>query len=223
VNKVHVLRVNSGISASPFLTIITRCYARPISLVNCLQSVERQSFQDFEHIFIIDEDGIGVRAANRLLFEYRDVPCGKYVYILDDDNYLVDDCLFEKMEVMGRAGHGVLLFKNIIGGVSSENIWTDGKLKYLSGNSYAIEKGIWHKHILAFDALPGNPAFNKEIDNGKYSMVRIDTIGASILREGKGKPEESAKATDVLPLLLDRYNDSELVNADSSDCEASND
>jgi len=68
----------------PFLSIVTRTYRRPTLLANCIESLKAQTDQDFEHIILRDDVGVGIAETYRRL-RSQDVN-GEYVWVLDDDN-----------------------------------------------------------------------------------------------------------------------------------------
>jgi len=73
------------------LTIVTRCYNRPLAFKRCLRSIERQTSENFEHVLIIDEIGRGIRWANKQIAEVGSETSGHYIYILDDDDFLLNE------------------------------------------------------------------------------------------------------------------------------------
>src|SRR4030067_3647749 len=100
-----------------FLTIVTRTFRRPVGLARCIDSVARQSDPDVEHIILHDSIGRGVGWSYENLRSAQ--PGGEYVFILDDDDYLIaggfraalkgfvikhqwPDIVFVSMDVPGR-------------------------------------------------------------------------------------------------------------------------
>ncbi len=77
---------------NPFLTIITRTCNRPNLLQENIESINKQTDGDFEHLFIVDEIGRGKIWAQASLNKFKNNIGikGKYVFILDDDDILVD-------------------------------------------------------------------------------------------------------------------------------------
>jgi glycosyltransferase involved in cell wall biosynthesis len=73
----------------PLLSILTRSYLRPDQLERCVKSVINQTDPDFEHIIIPDEIGHGLYWANRQIAECSTKVRGNYIYVLDDDDYIV--------------------------------------------------------------------------------------------------------------------------------------
>ena len=99
-----------------FLTIITRCYKRPRMLGKCIASLERQTCQDWQHITIVDEIGIGIPETFRRMAkrDWSDVQ-GEYVYFLDDDNLLADVESVRWLRDITQGGTDMLIFRAEIG------------------------------------------------------------------------------------------------------------
>lgn len=72
----------------PLLTILTRTYKRPKALAVLQASLARQSCKDFEHVIIRDEIGIGIEQTHINLRSQSAE--GDYVWVLDDDEEVVD-------------------------------------------------------------------------------------------------------------------------------------
>jgi len=73
----------------PLLTILTRVYARPAGLNRCKTSLEVQTDQNFEQVIIEDTQGRGLHWANQQIAEAEDKINGQWVYVLDDDDFLI--------------------------------------------------------------------------------------------------------------------------------------
>lgn len=75
---------------TPFFSIITRTMrGREALLERCQASVNAQTFQGegtIEHLILRDEIGVGVAAAQQMMWTAS--PRGEYVFVLDDDDYL---------------------------------------------------------------------------------------------------------------------------------------
>jgi len=101
---------------NPFLSIITRCYLRPKQLERCIQSVREQTDQDYEHLFINDEYGSGIFWANTQVFEHRERVNGDWVYVLDDDDYLIDNSFISGLKkIVNNNDVGLIVCKGYIG------------------------------------------------------------------------------------------------------------
>lgn len=76
---------------NPFLSVMTRCYKRPMYLYLNKVSLLQQKDPDYEQFLLIDKIGQGIEGANCFLEKAKDLATGKYVFILDDDNAVVYD------------------------------------------------------------------------------------------------------------------------------------
>ena len=175
----------------PFFSIITRCYARPIMLQYAIWSLRQQTCQDYEHIFLVDTEGVGVQKANQACYEHRDVLRGQYVYLYDDDTFFLNPRLLQELQELALANNlpEILLFKNFVGCNVACDPWNESKLGLLSGNAYCLRLDIYQKHIKTYDVLPGNAYLNREIDAMSYTVAKLDSVGIAIHWEGKGRGE----------------------------------
>lgn len=82
----------------PFLTVVTRCYKRPLALQKNIRSLKSQTDKDYEQVFIVDTKGLGLAAADQALGKYRDINCGDYIMVLDDDDMIIDNHFIEKLK-----------------------------------------------------------------------------------------------------------------------------
>lgn len=103
-----------GKSKMPQISVIVPCYNVEPYLADCLESVLKQSFQDFEIICIED---CSTDNTKKILQNYQnnpkikiiynqqnkglaisrniglDIACGQYIYFLDSDDSITNDCL----------------------------------------------------------------------------------------------------------------------------------
>ena len=95
-----------------FLSIVTRTCRRPRALAKCKRYTAAQDCQDYEHIIIVDEIGRGVAWANGMLAkrDWSDLN-GDYVYILDDDNFLLKGAITAMQNGSGAGQHDLLICK----------------------------------------------------------------------------------------------------------------
>jgi len=103
---------------NPFLSIVTRTCNRPNLLKICTDSVKAQTDQDLEQLFIIDEIGRGKVWAQASLNEYKDKLNinGKYVMVLDDDDFLVDLSFVEVLKnTVGCSSPDIIFFRGLLG------------------------------------------------------------------------------------------------------------
>lgn len=182
----------------PFLSIVTRCYKRPLMLAMNKQSIAAQTCQDFEQLFLVDDEGRGVHAANQALATAQ--PRGDYVMILDDDDMLATETAIETMKeatvdnpdiVVFRADHGKL------GVLPSPAVyWHEEPISGRIGScDFIVRRRLWKRHIAAF----GTPAcgdyhFLKSLWATNPTVVWIRDVLAAVQRISRGAPEEAVPA-----------------------------
>jgi len=86
----------------PFITIVTRCCKRPQALLNNIRSLKAQTDPDYEQVFIFDKVGHGLAAADRSLNMYKNINCGDYIMVLDDDDIITDNKFIEKLKIIKK-------------------------------------------------------------------------------------------------------------------------
>lgn len=73
-----------------FITFYTPTYQRPKLLRRCIESVESQSVDDWQHLVIVDSVGLGVDGMFADVVNHTNKIEGEYVYFLQDDDKLAD-------------------------------------------------------------------------------------------------------------------------------------
>ena len=83
---------------NPFLTIITRTIPeRNEKLDRNIASANRQTSLNFLHWFLHDPDRLGVGESYRRIAELAPLLVSRYVFILDDDDELIDNDFVRKI------------------------------------------------------------------------------------------------------------------------------
>ena len=106
------------VAKNPFLTIVTRTCKRPNLLKICVDSIKAQTDQDLEQSFIVDDVGKGKVWAQASLNLYKDQLGiqGRYVMVLDDDDYLIDPTFVEILKkVVGDSSPDIIFFRGLLG------------------------------------------------------------------------------------------------------------
>lgn len=76
----------------PFLTIFTRHLpSREEEFARCVKSIRNQPCHDYQHLVVEDVTPYDVHEADKLFHIHRDEVVGRYVHMLDDDDYLIDN------------------------------------------------------------------------------------------------------------------------------------
>jgi len=91
---------------TPFLTLYTPTYRRPVQLAACLASVSAQTARaDVEHLIIADHVGRGIEGMYAQVPEYTEAVHGHYVHILADDDVLASTTVVEEVREFAKAHH----------------------------------------------------------------------------------------------------------------------
>lgn len=90
---------SSGRGDAPFLSIVTRHLTTRTELLERLvSSIKSQTDADLEHIILTDDEGRGLGWANQQFARHKDLPEGRYVMMLDDDDWLADEHAVEDLK-----------------------------------------------------------------------------------------------------------------------------
>jgi hypothetical protein len=97
----------------PFLTVFTRHLPERRDLLSrCKRSLAAQTCQDYQHLIITDDSSYNVHEADKLFHLHRDSVKGKFVHMLDDDDFLVDNRFIEDIrEIVRKHDPDVIITK----------------------------------------------------------------------------------------------------------------
>lgn len=199
--KSYTITKRSGCEGKePFLTIITRKYKRPMGLVNNMLSINLQTDNRWEQIFIEDSVGYGMLAANQsfALPEVVEQIKGKYVYLLDDDDFLRRPDFVHSLAMITINGAiDLIMFRMLIHGGPNGDLYPtpetwmkDPVIAHVGGSCFAVRTKVWKDHISQF-GYPrcGDFEFLKSIWNTNPSREWIDKIFAETSQIGRGRSE----------------------------------
>jgi hypothetical protein len=141
----------------PFLSIVTRHYTKRTELFNrCVRSLESQTDQDFEHVVIKDEKGIGVERANTLLFVHRILVTGQYVFILDDDVWLTSNRFVSDMKrILTDGSLDVVIIKTERPSGTSPKNWGIAVRGEIDTACAVVKVDLWKSTIHRFLPIRG--------------------------------------------------------------------
>ena len=143
----------------PFVSFVTRCYARPVALLRCLTSISRQTDPDYENVLIIDEEGVGVEAANGFynLPQNKARVRGQYVHLIDDDDLICDaDFVATIKDVASHNGMPEVIIIRVKhpNGVMlpDKKMWMQAEPigGHIGGSSVVVRRDVWLDHIYKF-------------------------------------------------------------------------
>lgn len=144
----------------PFLTIFTRHLPERVDLLNrCIQSVRQQSCEDYQHMVVEDTSKhYDVHAADSMFSRFKDGIKGRYVYMLDDDDYLIDEDFIGVIRsaaqqecpdvIMVRMERAVKPFNDVL---PPRNLWEKrpqpGKV---GAPCFIIKANVWKEYCYLF-------------------------------------------------------------------------
>lgn len=178
---------------SKFLSVVTRCYKRPKMLARNKASLEAQTCQDYEHVFLVDEVGVGIAEANRRLTEAQ--VSGEYVYVLDDDDEISDPNFINDLQAIARQHAPDVIM------VRSENgelgilpaVWNKRLIKdHVDMLNFVVKADVFRQHAHAFanGSIGGDFTFiNDVFEHGIYRVHWHDKVVARIQKRSHGEPE----------------------------------
>lgn len=126
-----------------YLTILTRSFRRPECLARCVDSVARQTDPDVEQIILHDPIGRGVGQS------YLDLrylwPRGDYVYLLDDDDYLIDPDFVAALKRHTEHSDVIFVGMDIKGRVLPD--WSEGLRRgNIAVSCFVVRREVWMEH-----------------------------------------------------------------------------
>ena len=187
-------------SANPFLSIITRVMKdkRPEAYGAHKESIKRLESKDFEELMIIDSVGYGVHEANRSLSEAIGRVSGDYVYLLDDDNFLLNPKMIDSLKKVSKKHNpDVIIFRAYIRNGKYDDIYPTShvwrkeiKACHIGGICFAVKREIFDKFIYYYDQPSmGDFHFIDAVIKSGASVYWLDEFQAETFRVGRGKAE----------------------------------
>jgi len=188
----------------PFLTVVTRCFKRPLLLRENVKSLKSQTDPDYEQIFIIDRKGKGLAAADRVLDEYKDLNTGQYILVLDDDDMVLEsEFIATVKEVAKDKDPDVIIWRGRFGKGYQTDLppkdtnWGKTIVKAKIGSfNYAIKNELYKKHIhVCKTGVAGDFDFLKKVLNQcpPQKVVWLDTTFVGIQVKSKGRAVQSVR------------------------------
>jgi len=189
--------------ARPFLTIVTGCYRRPLMLRRNVVSVQAQSDPDYEQMFLEGDAESGIDGFHRRLGERQRHYRGRYIYVLPDDDMLVDaDFIAGLKRVCAEHDPDVVMVKADklrFGILPSAAAWGNvplfGQVDLLN---YVVRAEVWKVHSASFTkrdhpyhhgAYAGDYSFIEDVFKSGASVYWWDRLVSKSQRISQGAPE----------------------------------
>ncbi len=177
---------------NPFLSIITRRMKgkRSELFVKHVDSVKTLSL-DYEEILIVDPAGYGMLEANKSFQYVADEIEGEYVYLLDDDDFIVNKNFIQILKELGNRADVIFFKMKILTGDGDQiypkpQSWKTRQPKrgQIGGSCFVVKKWVYQKYITNF-AHPSFGDWNFITEVLKDSKVKTEWINVMMAETGK--------------------------------------
>lgn len=186
-----------------FLSVVTRACRRPKQLERNIESVRAQTDPDWEHLLLVDHTGRHeidpILWANRQFARYAHLVSGEYVYMLDDDGYLLSADFVRDLKRRATADPDVILVK-------TDTQQTDGR-RYVypepaiwqidweggvrpqewsgTGSCVVVKGELWQEQVAHYEHAPGGDwHFVSSLIESGATFARLNTV--AIRSNGRG-------------------------------------
>lgn len=191
-------------SNSPFLTVVTRCFKRPLLLQANIKSLKAQTDRDYEQVFIVDRVGKGLAAADKVLNEYKELNNGQYVLVLDDDDMILEPTFIATIKKIAKSKNpDVMIWRGRFGKgyltdlPPKDTNWGKTIVRAKIGSfNYAIKNELYKQYIhVCKTGVAGDYDFLKKVLNHptKLNVEWINTTFVGIQIKSKGKAVQSIR------------------------------
>ena len=185
-----------------FLTVVTRAFRRPRGLARCVDSVARQTDPDIEHIILHDAVGRGVGWSYENLGTAH--PSGEYVFILDDDDYLIDPDFVSVLRAFVAEHNSpdiVFVQMDVCGRILPE--WSEGlRMGDIAVSCFVLCRNVWIEHRGDFRAqYAGDFHFINAVYRcaRQHTEARLNRVVSRVDRVSSGKPEAIYLTAERIP------------------------
>lgn len=111
----------------------------------CKASVDSQTLCNVEHVVLLDEKGAGVAQAQRML--HTASPRGAYVLVLDDDDFLTDETVLERLHAALAETQAAFAVVKVRHGQLGEMPWRWGELPecgQITVSNVVARSDVWY-------------------------------------------------------------------------------
>jgi glycosyltransferase involved in cell wall biosynthesis len=139
---------------TPFLTVLTPTYRRPVGLIACLESVWTQTAIDqIEQVVMVDHIGLGIGGMYQQVPRYAALVRGQYVtWLCDDDTFTSPTIVAELQQAVQAEGEPPLLIVDTIkAGLRwpASHRWPP-TVGQIDGNCAVTRADVWHQFVAAY-------------------------------------------------------------------------
>lgn len=178
----------------PIVSVITRVHGnnRPEGFKKNQKAISKMK-GDFEQIFIEDKKGMGLYMANSSFQLVLSEIKGKWVYLLDDDDYFTDYNIFETIKDIQADVIFVKMWIGIRGGgiYPQDNVWEKMPIRgSIGGSCFFVSKEIYFKfiHHFAHERMGDYEFISRVFDSGA-KCVWLDRVISKTYNVSRGRVE----------------------------------
>jgi len=201
-------RIENWDQVPNFLTIITRKHPfRDKCYKEHRESLLSQTDLDFYPLIIYDKKGRGVPWANRQLYECQNKINSDYVFILDDDDKLIDrDFIKDIKEIVQKHNPDVIMVKMERKGkiYPTDISWKkDPKFANIVMSNFIVRSSIYKKYAKSFCVDQGADFyFIREVLKHPYKVHWEDKVYSKVMVVSKGGPEKDYSLQDYSSIQI---------------------
>lgn len=186
------------IGSGEFLTIITRCMTgrRPTLYKQHKEAIKKlKDYKDVQIIRIHDQIGHGMHFANQQFERVKDLVEGKYVFLLDDDDFITNPNMVRDLKECPDSD--IIYFRmTILNGAYNNtyptfNVWEKHPIMaQIGGSCFVVERELWKRNIHRF-GVPrcGDFYFIDKTHRDAKKIFWLDKKMSETGRVSRGKPE----------------------------------
>jgi len=147
------------------ITIVTRTMkGREIRLKQMIDSLKSQTSNNYQHLILNDNIGLGMLEANKSFFNNKEKVKGDYIHLLDDDDfYCSSDFIKDISDIAYYNEPDVIIFKMIIKIPNAPigydfvfpKCWNKSPERAkIGGSCFVVSNRIYQKYIHHFGVYP---------------------------------------------------------------------
>jgi hypothetical protein len=184
---------------APFLTIVTRTHHRPWGLARCRASVQSLVDGDYEHWMLDDPIGVGIRGSHQMVIDASRHFQGRYIWLLDDDDYLIEPALIDHLKAATEDDPPVVFVRcqhSTLGKLPPDKRWEKPpQLGALGFPCLVVRADVWREHCDAMTTTEtgGDFALADRLWGRGVPFRWLDVTAVHIPQKGSGVPEERYK------------------------------
>lgn len=187
-----------------FLSIYTPTYERPVLLARCVESVEEQTIRDeIQHLIVQDEVGVGIPGMFAEIPAHLDELEGDYIYILQDDDVLVQTHVVEGLKRFIRAGGDpeVVIVKVRKRSQILPTFWGERPRKaHIDLGNYVVRRDVFVQHVADFGRrYEGDYDFIDALWKAGHRFAWCDLLFAHAMTVGQGRPQSEIDEAVIEP------------------------